>query len=148
MRISARTEYAVLALLEMADREGDRPLQSKDIASQAGVPKPFLDQLLLDLRRGGLVRSVRGPGGGYAPARSAREITLREAVAAVEGGSLNTQCGIKAQDGVACRRATLCALLDIWREIDGAMNQILEKTTLADLRDRQRQLDGRQMYYI
>jgi Rrf2 family protein len=148
MRVSARTEYALLALLELANRTGELPLQSKDISSRGGIPKPFLDQLLLDLRRSGLVRSVRGPGGGYVLAKSPGEITLRDAVAAVEGGALNTQCGIKTGDGVPCRRLAMCALLEVWREVDEAMNAILARITLADLADRQRQLDGQQMYYI
>ena len=148
MRVSARTEYAVLALMELARREGDQPLQSKDIAARANVPKPFLDQLLLDLRRAGLVRSVRGPGGGYVLARPASEILLREAVAAVEGGSLNTHCGIKSPDGSPCRRLQVCALLEVWKRVDEAVDGILGHTTLASLTERQRKLDGQEMYYI
>ena len=148
MRVSARTEYALLALLELTNREGDHPLQSKDISARAGVPKPFLDQLLLDLRRAGLVRSVRGPGGGYVLARPPTEITLRDAVAAVEGGALNTHCGIKTAEGAACRRLPVCALMEVWKEIDESMNHILSRSTLAAMAERQRQLDGQQMYYI
>lgn len=148
MRITARTEYALLALLELANREEDRPLQSRDIAAKASIPKPFLDQLLLDLRRAGLVRSIRGPGGGYALGRPPSGITLREAVTAVEGADVAPPCALKSQDGAPCRRAPQCALHEVWREIDEATNRILTTTTLADLAERQRQLDGQQMYYI
>ncbi|MBM4397251.1 MAG: Rrf2 family transcriptional regulator [Deltaproteobacteria bacterium] len=146
--MSARTEYALLALIELTHREGDDPLQSKDIAARASIPKPFLDQLLLDLRRAGLVRSVRGPGGGYVLARPAGEITLKDAIAAVEGGALATTCGIKAADGAPCRKLSTCALLEVWRELDEAVVGILTRTTLAGLAERQKRLDGQQMYYI
>ena len=64
MRISARTEYAVLALMKLAQHVDLHPMRAKDIAESADIPKAFLDQLLLDLRRAGLIRSIRGPGGG------------------------------------------------------------------------------------
>lgn len=148
MRVSARIEYALLALIELALREGDEPIQSRDIAARAGVPKPFLDQLLLDLRRAGLVRSVRGPGGGYVLARPAAEINLREAIRAVEGGALATTCGVKSSDGAPCRRLPVCAVLEVWREIDDAVAGILTRTTLLSLAERQKQLNGQEMYYI
>jgi len=148
MRVSARTEYALLALIELTHREGDEPLQSRDIAKRAGIPKPFLDQLLLDLRRSGLVRSVRGPGGGYVLARPAAEVTLKDAIGAVEGGALCTTCGVKSPDGAPCRRLPVCALIEVWRQIDEAVLGILTRTTLADLAERQRRLSGQSMYYI
>jgi Rrf2 family protein len=148
MRISARTEYALLALLELSNREGEGPIQSKDIAAQSGIPKPFLDQLLLDLRRSGLVRSIRGPGGGYSLARSPHDVTLREAISAVEGGALQTHCGIKAADGSPCRRHGTCALLEVWKALDESAEKILSQTTLADLAERQRQIEGQHMYHI
>lgn len=148
MRISARTEYALMALVELAQRKDAQPIQSKDIAARAGIPKPFLDQLLLDLRRAALVRSVRGPGGGYVLARPAEEVTIRDAVAAVEGGALTTQCGLRANDGVPCRRTAACALAEIWKQVDESTNAILTSFTLARLVERQAQIEGQQMYYI
>ncbi len=148
MRVSARTEYALLALMEIAAHPADTPLQSKDIAARAGIPKPFLDQLLLDLRRSGLIRSIRGPGGGYALGRPAAEVTVRDVIEVVEGHVLNTQCGIKAPDGSPCRRLALCALLEVWQRVDRSTDEVLSRTTLADLAERQRHLDGQQTYYI
>jgi Rrf2 family protein len=148
MRISARTEYAVLAMMELAAHADGQPMQARDIAAGAGVPKAFLDQLLLDLRRAGLVRSIRGPGGGYVLARPPASILLRDAIAAVEGGALCTPCGIKSSDGAPCTRAAYCALREVWQAVDEATDRILSSTTLAMLLERQQQLMGRTMYYI
>ncbi len=148
MRISARTEYAVLALMQLADNPERRPMQAREIATAAGVPKAFLDQLLLDLRRANIVRSIRGPGGGYVLARTPESILLREAIAAVEGGALCTPCGIKTSDGTPCSRAGACALGEVWKAVDEATDQILSATTLASLVERQRQILGQTMYYI
>lgn len=148
MRISARIEYALLALVELADSSSNSPLQSKEISARAGVPKPFLDQLLLDLRRSGLIRSVRGPGGGYILARNAKDISMRDAISAVEGGSLITQCAVKTGKSTPCRETAVFALLEVWREIDAAREKILNNITIADLNERQRTIDGQEMYYI
>ena len=148
MRISARTEYALMALIELAQRKDAQPIQSRDIASRASIPKPFLDQLLLDLRRAGLVRSVRGPGGGYVLARAAEEVTVRDAVAAVEGGALSTQCGPRTADGEPSRRSAACALAEVWKAVDDSTNVLLAGVTLARLVERQAQIEGQQMYYI
>lgn len=148
MRVSARTEYALLAMMEIAVHQGGTPLQSKDIAARAGIPKPFLDQLLLDLRRSGLIRSIRGPGGGYALGRPASDITVRDVIEVVEGPVLNTQCGIKTPDGSPCRRLAMCALLELWRHVDRSIGEVLSGTTLQDLAERQHHLDGQQMYHI
>jgi len=148
LRISARTEYALLALMELATRKSERPIQSKQISARAGVPKPFLDQLLLDLRRSGLIRSIRGPGGGYVLARPPEEISIREAMAVVEGTSLSTQCGIKSGDGSPCRLLNTCALMEIWKKVDKAIDGILSNTTLADLSERQIEFSSGQMYHI
>ena len=148
MRISARTEYAVLALMKLADNPERRPMQAREIATDAGIPKAFLDQLLLDLRRANIVRSIRGPGGGYVLARSPESLPLRDAIAAVEGGALCTPCGIKTADGAPCSRAGACALREVWQAVDEATDQILSSTTLASLIDRQRQILGQTMYYI
>lgn len=148
MRISARTEYALLALLQLVNRKDSQPVQSKDIAARACIPKPFLDQLLLDLRRAGLVRSVRGPGGGYVLARTPEEITIRDAVAAVEGGALTTQCAMRSSDGEPCRLTASCALAEVWKQVDDSTTAILSGFTLARLSERQSQIEGQQMYYI
>lgn len=148
MRISARTEYAILALMELAEHTDHQPVQARGIADNAGVPKAFLDQLLLDLRRAGLVRSIRGPGGGFVLARTPESILLRDAIAAVEGGALCTPCGIKTTDGSPCTRAATCALREVWQRIDEATEGILSTITLASLIERQQRIQGRTMYHI
>lgn len=85
MKITARTEYATLAVLELALREGGSHVQAREIAEVRGIPLKFLEQILSQLRTAGLVRSVRGASGGYTLARPAEEISLQDVVAAVEG---------------------------------------------------------------
>ncbi len=145
MELSCKTEYALLALLELAIRynEGE-PLQIRQIAAQQNIPDRYLEQLLATLRRSGLVRSQRGAKGGYLLAREPRKITLFDIVSCLDG--LDAQ---ESEQETA--RATLenAVIGDIWREVRQAVNLVLQQHTLQDLcdkRDARRQLDI--MYYI
>jgi Rrf2 family protein len=145
VELSCKTEYALLALLELAIRynEGE-PLQIRQIAAQQNIPDRYLEQLLATLRRSGLVRSQRGAKGGYLLAREPRKITLFDIVSCLDG--------LEAQESEQeTARATLenAVIGDIWREVRQAVNLVLQQHTLQDLcekRDARRQLDI--MYYI
>jgi len=145
VELSCKTEYALLALLELAIRynEGE-PLQIRQIAAQQNIPDRYLEQLLATLRRSGLVRSQRGAKGGYLLAREPRKITLFDIVSCLDG--LDAQASEQET-----ARATLenAVIGDIWREVRQAVNLVLQQHTLQDLcekRDARRQLDI--MYYI
>jgi Rrf2 family protein len=142
--LSCKSEYALLALLELASEyEASEPLQIRQIATKQNIPDRYLEQLLATLRRHGLVRSQRGAKGGYLLAREPWSITLFEVITCIEG--TDSRQTPNAQDG------TLETLIvhDVWQEVDQAVETILHKYTLKDLierRNARRQLDL--MYYI
>jgi len=86
MRLSMKTEYGVRAVVELAANAGRGALQSGEIARRQAIPGPFLDQVLMTLRRAGLIDSVRGPHGGHRLARPPDDIRLDEVIACLEGG--------------------------------------------------------------
>jgi Rrf2 family protein len=145
VELSCKSEYAILALLELAIHyQSGEPLQIRQIAAQQNIPDRYLEQLLATLRRGGLVKSQRGSRGGYLLAREPWKITLFEILGCLEG--LDVQ--IREED--ANPTTVDCAVVDeVWQEARVAANAVLQKYTLADLcekRDSRRQLDI--MYYI
>lgn len=85
MKITARVDYAILAMFELALNSRERRLQAKEIAERQQIPLRFLEQILIQLKRGGLVQSSRGAAGGYVLARSPSQITLQDIMEAVEG---------------------------------------------------------------
>src|ERR1700738_1977464 len=94
MRFSMKTEYGVRAILELAAHNGKGALQSSEIARRQGIPGPFLDQVLMTLRRAGFVNSTRGPHGGHELARPPEEIRLDQVIDCLEGnGSQSRQPG-------------------------------------------------------
>ncbi len=145
MDLSCKSEYALLALLELADRHSqNEPLQIRQIAAIQSIPDRYLEQLLATLRRSGLVRSQRGAKGGYVLAREPWKITLLEVVESIEGTDsqqVETHRSAKTLEGMVIREA--------WQEARDAADAVLQKYTLQDLtekRNSRQQLDL--MYYI
>jgi Rrf2 family protein len=127
MRVSMKTEYGVRALCELARSEGGGPVQSAEIARRQRVPGPFLDQVLMTLRRAGLIRSVRGPHGGHLLSRPAAEIRLDEVIGCLEGGSGGSESEHASTAGA------LPALDRLAREAELAARRVFAAHTLADL---------------
>jgi Rrf2 family protein len=131
MRVSTRAEYGIRALLDLAIHYGQGPVQSHEIARRQGLPVPYLNQLMVTLRRAGLVTSKRGPNGGHVLARPPEEITLREAFVVLEGSLAPWEC-VQAGD-VPCVYAPGCGVRPVWEAIRTAAEGVLNKMTLADL---------------
>jgi len=129
VRVSAKVDYALRAAAELATA-GDRPLKREAIAAAQDIPVPFLEQILLALKRAGIVRTRRGPEGGYWLARPAAEVTLADVIRAVEGPLANVQ-GARPEDVEYAGPAT--ALQDVWIAVRASMRAVLDEVTLADL---------------
>lgn len=144
MELSCKSEYALLALLELATHyQSGEPLQIRQIAAQQNIPDRYLEQLLATLRRGGVVKSQRGAKGGYILAREPWKINLLEVLTCLEG--LDAQASEEAKP----KTVESAVIQEIWLEARQAANLILQKYTLQDLCEQQsarRQLDF--MYYI
>ena len=105
MRVSTKGDYGIRALVELAHRYGEGPVQSAEIARRQCIPEPYLDQLLTTLRRAGFIRSQRGPQGGHALLRPAEEIRLSDVIEALEGSLSPIAC---LDDG-SCTKPGVCA---------------------------------------
>lgn len=141
---SSKIEYALLALLELARHHPHgEPLQIRQIAAQQEIPDRYLEQLLATLRRGGIVKSQRGAKGGYLLAREPWQITVFDAISALEGEDLDRI------DDSANQPLDKAVVAEIWQEVHRRAYELLEGYTLQDLCDRvesRKQLDV--MYYI
>lgn len=140
MKLSAKTEYACLAMLQMArDYESGEPLQIRRIADEQGIPSRFLVQILLQLKGASLVASTRGAAGGYRLARPPAKISLAEVIDVIEGDS-------RPESNADKRTPLIGALLSLCRELDVAQRDRLEETSLADLAERAAKREP--MWYI
>jgi Rrf2 family transcriptional regulator, cysteine metabolism repressor len=144
VELSLKTEYSILALIELASNYGtDQPLQIRQIASQQKIPDRYLEQLLAALRRHGFVKSQRGAKGGYVLGREPRQISVLEVILCVEGAESNSQQGKELPPpGTSVVR-------ELWQASQAKAAEVLGACSIKDLCDRelQRRLSAT-MYYI
>lgn len=144
MRLSARTEYAAIAALELARHwQAEEPVRIREICAAQGVPARFLVHILLQLKHAGIVASVRGAAGGYRLARPPEEITLDDLRGAIEGPGTEVA---PVTAGLARRSRLAGVLAESWAAVARVETDALRGTTLADLAARSRV--GEAMYYI
>jgi Rrf2 family protein len=129
MRISAKEDYAVRAVLELAAADG-HPLTREQIAQAQDIPTAFLQNILIELRHAEIVEAQRGRDGGFKLARPARELTVADVVRAVSG-PLATVRGVRPPAISYNARAE--PLKDVWIAVRANIRSVLEKVTLADL---------------
>ncbi|MEV1083815.1 Rrf2 family transcriptional regulator [Streptomyces sp. NPDC050211] len=130
MRISARADYAVRAVLELAVHHGDGPVKAETIATVQDIPHKFLEGILGDLRRAGLVDSRRGGNGGYRLARDAAAITVADVIRAVDGPIVSVR-GVRPTGLSYAGSAE--PLLPLWIALRANVRRILEGVTIADV---------------
>ena len=142
MNISAKTEYACIAVLELAKSFGSgEPIRIREIAAIHGIPSRFLVQILLQLKGAGLVGSTRGASGGYQLVKDPAEITLADVMGVVEGppGEIRSSATVSTP--------TSRVLIGTWREIAAFEQEKLSAITFAELVQRVRE-PTQHMYYI
>lgn len=133
------------AILELALEYGNEPLQIKVIADRQDISNKYLEQLMAILKASGLVRSVRGPRGGYLLAKSPNEIKLSHVFTALEGRLATVEC---IEHPEYCPRCTECVTRQVWAKIQNAILEVLESMTLQDLVDKARRGDKFSTYQI
>ncbi len=133
MRLSTKSRYAIRALLDLAIYAEEGPVLVREIAEREDISVRYLEQLLLPLKAANLVRATRGANGGFMLAKKPAEINLREVIQITEGTTAFTEC---ADDSALCPRSDTCLLLDVWKEVTQAANQVLESTSLEALKNK------------
>ncbi len=136
MKLSTKGRYAVMALVDLAMHSDNKPISLADIADRQEISLSYLEQLFAKLRRGGLVRSVRGPGGGYLLAREDTETRISDIILAVDEPIRATRCTPGQPFG--CRiNKTRCMTHDLWEELGNQIYLYLSSVTVADVVSKQ-----------
>jgi Rrf2 family protein len=130
VRISAKADYAVRAAVELAAAPPGRPLKAEAIARRQAVPREFLENILRDLRRAGVVATQRGAEGGSMLARPAADITIAEVLRAVEG-PLAAVRGVRPES--LAYEGAAASLVDVWIAVRASLRSVLDVVTLADV---------------
>ena len=135
MRLSTKGEYASRAMLELAFHYESKPLHIRDISRAQSIPQRFLEQILLQLKRAGYLRSRKGPDGGYYLSRPPADINIAEVIRVMDGPLAPIDC-VSVTAHEVCPHEKTCSLKLLWKEVRDAVAEILERTTLEDLVER------------
>ena len=130
MRMSTKAQYAVRAMVNLNLHSDGAPVSLRDISLREGISLTYLEQLFVKLRRGQIVKSVRGPGGGYLLARPAQQIQVDEIIDSVEESLVPISC-MDQKNGCACDDQ--CVTHNVWHGLAERIRQFLSSITLADL---------------
>jgi Rrf2 family protein len=158
MRLSTKSRYGLRALFDIAYNSGDKPSQIQDISRRQEISPRYLEQIFQNLKRAGILKSKRGPQGGYCLARKADEITVLEILNATEQDVLLVDCAGKSgkirKRKTECPFEGQCVTQSVWEEASTMLNQLFGGMTLQTLCQRgqemglKKELDPRIMYYI
>ncbi len=133
MRVTTWAEYGVICALHLARRPGEARVTGREIAAREDLPGDYVEQILLRLRRADIIASTRGAHGGYALSRPAREITLREIIAAAELGTFHVPCATHRLEGERCAEGGDCSVRPVWHLLQRRIDEVLEGVLLSDL---------------
>jgi Rrf2 family iron-sulfur cluster assembly transcriptional regulator len=132
VKLSTKGRYAVMAMVDLATNSAGNPVALADIASRQEISLSYLEQLFAKLRRGGLVRSVRGPGGGYLLANKMEETRISEIILAVDEPMRATRCMPGTPAGCRINKSR-CMTHDLWEELGNQIHLYLSSVTVADV---------------
>ncbi len=133
VRITTWAEYGLISALHLARRVGEGPVTGRAIAAGESLPVDYVEQILLRLRRAGIVDSTRGARGGYVLARPATEITVKDVVAASELQTFDMHCVSNPLDEHRCADTTSCSIRPVWVLLQARIDEVLAGVRLADL---------------
>jgi Rrf2 family protein len=131
VRLTAKSEYGVLASIDLACNYGEGPVSAREIAERRAIPPRFLEQLFVSLRRAGIVNAVRGAHGGFTLTREPSQITVLDVVEALEGPLTASVCDSERSSG--CVKSGSCAAAPVWAKATNALREVFASTTLAAL---------------
>ncbi len=135
MKLSTKGRYAVMAMVDLAKYESNKPISLADIADRQEISLSYLEQLFGKLRKGGLVKSVRGPGGGYLLSRTPSHVRISDIILAVDEPIKATRC--KSWSSLGCTgNKSRCLTHDLWAELGNQIYLFLSSISLADVCER------------
>lgn len=141
MKISTKGRYAVEAMLYLSTKNKDEAITINEISEQTGVTKRYLEQIFIKLRKAELLTTIRGASGGYLLSREPKDITAGEIVRAVEGEMIPVPC-VKEVGACPCQLEDVCTTRGLWKKIVFIVDDVLDKTTLEDLRTHLHKITG------
>ncbi len=133
MRFTTQAEYGLICALHLARFGGERPVAARELAEAENLPADYTEKILRRLRQAEIVTAARGVSGGFALARPADEISVKDIIDATEGATFEINCTTHPVDGERCDETSACSIRPVWYALRGRIDQLLSEIRLSDL---------------
>jgi Rrf2 family protein len=133
VRITTQAEYGLICALHLARRVDDGPVTGREIAAQERLPGDYVEQIMLKLRRAGIVRSTRGAHGGYTLAHRPDEISVHDVISAAEHSTFEVHCTSHPVEEARCSSSHDCSIRPVWMLLQRRIDDVLQSVRLSDL---------------
>ena len=140
MRVTTWAEYGLIVSIHLARRAGQGPVAARELSELERLPHDYVEQILLRLRRAGIVDSVRGAKGGYLLAREPQAVSVKDVIEASEHVTFEVNCDLHPVDPARCSPDASCSIRPVWRILERRINELLSGITLADLMHQEAQV--------
>ena len=131
MRFTTKTEYGLVCMIYIAKHADVNWITIKEMAAKENYPLPYIEKILQALKKAGLALSHQGNQGGYALARKPSEITLKQVIDALEGGTFEVFCAPATREDIVCTHFCLCGIKPVWRKTKQLLDEFYDSVTLA-----------------
>jgi len=132
VRFSTRGRYGVQIMVDLAQHAADGPVSLKSVADRQKLSEHYLEQLVPELRKAGLVRSIRGPQGGYELAKRPEQINIGDVIRVLEGPIAPVECVTQSEED-CCQKTDFCVTREVWVKVRDSINGVVDSISLADL---------------
>lgn len=132
MRFSTRGRYGVQIMVDLAQHAAEGPISLKSVADRQNLSENYLEQLVPELRRAGLVKSIRGSQGGYVLAKKPEDINIGDVIRVLEGPIAPVECNEQIEDN-CCEKTKFCVTREVWVKVRDSINDVVDSISLADL---------------
>lgn len=142
MKLTTKTEYALICLKYLCDHPGVKPVSVSEIAESEHLPKDYIEQIFVKLRRAGIIKSIKGIRGGFILARKPPQITLLQIIEAVEGKTFEIFCTPRLRERIVCEHFSSCSVRPVWRKLKQLIDDFCGGLTLENLLEEESALEA------
>ena len=145
MKLSTKGRYGLRALIDLAQHSGPEPVSITSISDRQGISERYLEQLMSMMKKAGLIKSIRGAGGGYVLAKDLEDISVGDVLRALEGSLEPVECSALHPDE-GCKAADICVTKYVWQRINESINQTVDEIKLSQLVGEGRKVGSQDMH--
>lgn len=141
MKLTTKSEYALVCLKYLCEHAKGHPISVSEVSEAEHLPKDYVEQIFVRLRKGGIIKSIKGIYGGFVLAKEPGQVTLKQVIEALEGDVFEVFCSPRLRERIVCGHFSKCSIRPFWRKLEQLIDDFLSSVTLASLIENEADLE-------